>query len=116
LAQTLLLSWQCRQEAVDAGHGAMAEVGTSTMVNGVIIGNHGDRRQFTRANIENMNVSLWSMLLIENQNKSLMGILLTKNVCLWSMLLIENMNKSLIRMLPTKRLFETQTLLAAFQH
>ena len=63
------------------------------MVNGVIIGNHGDRRQFTRANIENMNVSLWSMLLIENKNKSLMGILLTKNVCLWSMLLIENMNK-----------------------
>jgi hypothetical protein len=40
-----------------------------------------------------MNVSLWSMLLIEIKNKSLMGILLTKNVCLWSMLLIENMNK-----------------------
>jgi hypothetical protein len=42
---------------------------------------------------ENMNVSLWSMLLIANMNNILMGILLTKNVCLWSMLLIENMNK-----------------------
>jgi hypothetical protein len=81
------------------------------MVNGVIIGNHGDRRKFTRANSENMNVSLWSMLLIANMNNILMGILLTKNVCLWSMLLIENMNKSLME---TARLMSTMFIKRSF--
>jgi hypothetical protein len=46
------------------------------------MGNHGDRRKFTRAYNENMNVNVWSLLHMEHMSKSLMGMLPIK--CLYA--------------------------------